>query len=164
MGCIVIDDNNDTVITVSEDTGDKRDITIPEGGDHERVIAVPEGQATVIVNQDGNEIILNHGVSIDSGTGFITGIVTTFICIAMFFFLSATKWLKMGNIFEINQARRVPCLSTSEWIASPKPNWCVQLLLVLLPDCQSALKSPKSYFNFKMAFLKKTLCPGNLVI
>ena len=100
---------------------------------------MPEGQATVIVNQDGNEIILNHGVSIDSNTGFITGIVTTFICIAMLFFLSATNWLKMGNIFEINQAPRLPCLSTSEWIASPKPNRWVQLLLVLLPDCQSVL-------------------------
>ena len=59
----------------------------------------------------------------------------------------------MGNIFGSNQARRVPCLSTSEWIASPKPNRWVQLLFVLLPNCQSVHKSPKSYF--KIAFLQK---------
>lgn len=58
---------------VIEGGDDERVITVPEGEDHERVITVPEGQTTVIVNEDGDEIIFNPGVSIDSGSGYITG-------------------------------------------------------------------------------------------
>ena len=64
---------------------------------------MPEGQATVILNQDGNEIILNHGVSIDSGTGFITGIVMTYTYITMFLFLSAALWLRPSGLPLPNQ-------------------------------------------------------------